>query len=87
MVYQAVAEYWSKTQNVKEFNLEVDVQVASWAKQDKWIINRRNQFVTRTTKVRPAPIYTHTHTQRYKHKHRYNHVHTNTPTYTHTHFA
>ncbi|XP_046890664.1 complement C3-like [Hypomesus transpacificus] len=51
MVYQAVAEYWSKTQNVKEFNLEVDVQVASWAKQDKWIINRRNQFVTRTTKV------------------------------------
>ncbi|XP_062304649.1 complement C3-like isoform X2 [Osmerus eperlanus] len=51
MVYQAVAEYWSKTQNVKEFDLQVDIHVAGRAKPDKWNINRRNQFVTRTTKV------------------------------------
>ncbi|XP_046894062.1 complement C3-like [Hypomesus transpacificus] len=40
---------------VEEFDLEVNIQVSGMRRPDRWYFNRRNRFVTRTTKLRPVP--------------------------------
>uniref|UniRef100_A0A8C6KL42 Complement component c3a, duplicate 5 n=1 Tax=Nothobranchius furzeri TaxID=105023 RepID=A0A8C6KL42_NOTFU len=49
MVYQALAEYWSKA-NEPEYNLNVDILLPGRTKYDKFNFNRENQFTTRTSK-------------------------------------
>uniref|UniRef100_A0A8L0DQU3 Complement C3 n=1 Tax=Oncorhynchus mykiss TaxID=8022 RepID=A0A8L0DQU3_ONCMY len=51
MVFQAVAEYWSHVKDLKDFHLNINLEVAGRASVTKWSINNKNQFHTRTDKV------------------------------------
>ncbi|XP_024270113.2 complement C3 [Oncorhynchus tshawytscha] len=51
MVFQAVAEYWSHVKDLKDFDLNINLEVAGRASATKWSINNKNQFHTRTDKV------------------------------------
>uniref|UniRef100_A0A8C7W8R8 Alpha-macroglobulin receptor-binding domain-containing protein n=1 Tax=Oncorhynchus mykiss TaxID=8022 RepID=A0A8C7W8R8_ONCMY len=51
MVFQAVAEYWSHVKDLKDFDLNINLEVAGRASVTKWFINNKNQFLTRTDKV------------------------------------
>ncbi|MED6245485.1 hypothetical protein ATANTOWER_003878, partial [Ataeniobius toweri] len=50
IVYQAVAEYWTKAKE-PEYNLDVDILLPGRSKADKFNFNKGNQFTTRTSKV------------------------------------
>ncbi|MEQ2296185.1 hypothetical protein AMECASPLE_022350 [Ameca splendens] len=50
IVYQAVAEYWTKAKE-PEYNLDVDILLPGRSKPDKFNFNKGNQFTTRTSKV------------------------------------
>eukprot|EP00063_Salmo_salar_P081104 XP_014055939.1 PREDICTED: complement C3-like [Salmo salar] len=52
MVFQAVAEYWSHVKDLKDFDLDINLEVAGRASVTKWSINNKNQFHTRTDKVK-----------------------------------
>ncbi|XP_029593018.1 complement C3-like [Salmo trutta] len=52
MVFQAVAEYWSNVKDLKDFDLDINLEVAGRASVTKWSINNKNQFHTRTDKVK-----------------------------------
>ncbi|XP_023190444.1 complement C3-like [Xiphophorus maculatus] len=49
IVYQAVAEYWTKATE-SEYNLNVDILLPGRSNPDKLNFNRENQFTTRTSK-------------------------------------
>ncbi|CDQ80209.1 unnamed protein product [Oncorhynchus mykiss] len=51
MVFQAVAEYWSNVKDLKDIDLNINLEVAGRASVTKWSINNKNQFHTRTDKV------------------------------------
>uniref|UniRef100_A0A4W5MHH3 Complement C3 n=1 Tax=Hucho hucho TaxID=62062 RepID=A0A4W5MHH3_9TELE len=51
MVFQAVAEYWSNVKDLKDVDLNINLEVAGRASVTKWSINSKNQFHTRTDKV------------------------------------
>nr|XP_046171464.1 complement C3-like [Oncorhynchus gorbuscha] len=51
MVFQAVAEYWSNVKDLKNIDLNINLEVAGRASVTKWSINNKNQFHTRTDKV------------------------------------
>ncbi|XP_007578376.1 complement C3a.1 isoform X1 [Poecilia formosa] len=50
IVYQAVAEYWTKAKE-PEYDLNVDILLPGRSKPDKFNFNRDNQFATRTSKL------------------------------------
>ncbi|XP_054896960.1 complement C3-like [Poeciliopsis prolifica] len=50
IVYQAVAEYWSKAKE-PEYDLNVDILLPGRSRPDKFNFNRENQFTTRTSKL------------------------------------
>ncbi|MEQ2292168.1 hypothetical protein AMECASPLE_020319 [Ameca splendens] len=50
IVYQAIAEYWSKAKE-PEYDLNVDILLPGRAKPDKYNFNRENHFATRTSKI------------------------------------
>uniref|UniRef100_A0A3P9MTA9 Complement C3 n=1 Tax=Poecilia reticulata TaxID=8081 RepID=A0A3P9MTA9_POERE len=50
IVYQAVAEYWTKAKE-PEYDLNVDILLPGRSKPDKFNFNRENQFATRTSKL------------------------------------
>ncbi|XP_038850139.1 complement C3-like [Salvelinus namaycush] len=52
MVFQAVAEYWSHVKDLKDFDLHINLEVAGRASVTRWYINNKNQFHTRTDKVK-----------------------------------
>uniref|UniRef100_A0AAY5KVW7 Anaphylatoxin-like domain-containing protein n=1 Tax=Esox lucius TaxID=8010 RepID=A0AAY5KVW7_ESOLU len=51
MVFQAVAEYWTHVKDLKDIDLNINIEVAGRASVTKWSINNKNQFHTRTDKV------------------------------------
>ncbi|KAJ7983744.1 hypothetical protein DPEC_G00373360 [Dallia pectoralis] len=51
MVFQAVAEYWTNVKDLKDVNLDINIEVAGRASVTRWSINNKNQFHTRTDKV------------------------------------
>uniref|UniRef100_A0A4W5QFI8 Anaphylatoxin-like domain-containing protein n=1 Tax=Hucho hucho TaxID=62062 RepID=A0A4W5QFI8_9TELE len=52
MVFQAVAEYMTKAEKVKDIDLNVDIAIAGRAKVIRWSFRKGNSFLTRTNKVR-----------------------------------
>uniref|UniRef100_A0A4W5QFZ5 Anaphylatoxin-like domain-containing protein n=1 Tax=Hucho hucho TaxID=62062 RepID=A0A4W5QFZ5_9TELE len=54
MVFQAVAEYMTKAEKVKDIDLNVDIAIAGRAKVIRWSFRKGNSFLTRTNKVRTS---------------------------------
>uniref|UniRef100_A0A4W5QE11 Anaphylatoxin-like domain-containing protein n=1 Tax=Hucho hucho TaxID=62062 RepID=A0A4W5QE11_9TELE len=52
MVFQAVAEYMTKAEKVKDIDLNVDIAIAGRAKVIRWSFRKGNSFLTRTNKVK-----------------------------------
>lgn len=59
MVYQAVAEYFTRVKEVEknEQNLNVDVLLPGRSNPDKFTFNRHNFHLTRSLKVRTNRLY------------------------------
>ncbi|KAJ8362943.1 hypothetical protein SKAU_G00117740 [Synaphobranchus kaupii] len=52
VVFQAVAMYMTKVSDVKDVNLQVNLDVAGRSKPIKWTYNKNNAYLTRSEKTR-----------------------------------
>lgn len=55
MVYQAVAEYWANSKE-QEYDVNVDVLMPGRTNPEKYKVNKKNHYTTRTTKVKTCGL-------------------------------